>query len=67
MNGLTHVALALALWNTVTFTLYGVDKRKARKNRWRISETVLDSLCLLDGRCRRTIGYERVPSQDQTS
>ena len=28
-------------WNVVVFALYGIDKRKAIRNRWRIKESVL--------------------------
>jgi uncharacterized membrane protein YsdA (DUF1294 family) len=31
----------LALVNVLTFFLYGIDKRKAVKNKWRISERTL--------------------------
>ena len=33
----------------VTFIFYGVDKRKARKNKWRIKEATLLGLSLLLG------------------
>ena len=41
------ITAALLLWsafagvNAVSFTLYGVDKRRAKKNLWRISERTL--------------------------
>ncbi|MGT2924412.1 DUF1294 domain-containing protein [Streptococcus caviae] len=40
--------LVLILWNTAVFCLYGLDKRKAVKKQWRISERslLLLSLCL---------------------
>ncbi len=28
-------------WNLITFLMYGADKRRARKNQWRISENTL--------------------------
>ena len=31
----------LILWNFTVFILYGIDKRKARARRWRISEFTL--------------------------
>ena len=35
-----HIALIyLAVINVVTFFMYGVDKWKARKSKWRIRET----------------------------
>ena len=33
----------------ITFIFYGVDKRKARKNKWRIKEATLLGLSLLLG------------------
>ena len=37
------VALAgtIIMWNVVVFALYGIDKRKAVKEEWRISERTL--------------------------
>lgn len=37
------VALAgtIIMWNVVVFALYGIDKRKAVKGEWRISERTL--------------------------
>ena len=31
----------LFIWNTIVFALYGIDKYKAVKNKWRISEKAL--------------------------
>ena len=36
-----YVLIYLALMNLLTFLLYGIDKAKAKKNRWRISEAAL--------------------------
>jgi len=35
--------------NIVTFFLYGIDKQKARKKRWRIPEATLLSMAALGG------------------
>ena len=40
---------AYALWNAVVFSLYAVDKRKAKKGEWRISEKTLLLTALLFG------------------
>lgn len=45
------VALLLVL-NVVSFALFGIDKRRARRGAWRISEQVL----LLSGLISGTIG-----------
>ena len=31
----------IAIWNSIVFLTYGLDKRKAIQNRWRIPEKVL--------------------------
>ncbi|EHJ56686.1 hypothetical protein HMPREF9318_01495 [Streptococcus urinalis FB127-CNA-2] len=35
------IYLFLLLWNLFVFILYGVDKSRAQKNQWRISEKTL--------------------------
>ncbi len=52
MNVAVHTALLiwLAGVNVVTFALYGIDKHRAKKGRWRIPErTLLLLLPLLGG------------------
>ena len=49
MNEWILLAFVLALWNIVTFALYGVDKHKAKKNKWRISERSLILCAFLMG------------------
>lgn len=44
-----YVLIYLALMNLLTFLLYGIDKAKAKKNRWRISEAVLLSAAFFGG------------------
>lgn len=39
----------LAVINTVTFLLYGIDKLKAKKNAWRIKESTLLIFALIGG------------------
>jgi uncharacterized membrane protein YsdA (DUF1294 family) len=42
--------IAYAVWNAVVFSLYAVDKRKAKKGEWRVSEkTLLLTAFLLGG------------------
>lgn len=43
---LTYYLLAI---NAVTFIVYGIDKYKAKKAKWRISEATLLLLALLGG------------------
>ena len=50
MNDLSllHIALAyLVVINVVTFFMYGVDKWKAKKSKWRIREAALLTLAVL--------------------
>ncbi len=49
MNALVYIAVAAAIWNIVTFSLYGMDKGRARKNKWRISEATLITCAFLMG------------------
>ena len=36
-----YVAIALAAWNLIVFCVYGLDKYKAKKDKWRIPEKTL--------------------------
>lgn len=36
-----YIYLALLIWNAVLFFMYGIDKYKARRRKWRISEFML--------------------------
>ena len=38
MAALTILWIAFLLMNLISFILYGVDKRRAKKERWRIPE-----------------------------
>ena len=52
------IAVYLALINLLTFAAYGIDKRKAQKNAWRIKES---TLLLRSARCLvcRSFGTRR--------
>lgn len=54
------VRTALLVWlagvNVVTFALYGIDKYKAKKGRWRIPERTLLLLPLLGGSAGGILG-----------
>ena len=54
MNAL--VLTALAAINVAAFIIYGIDKLKARKGRWRISETFLFMLAVMGGSIGAWIG-----------
>ena len=47
---LLHIVLIyLVVINVVTFFMYGIDKWKAKKSKWRIRETALLGLAVLGG------------------
>ena len=41
--------IIIALMSLITYVVYGIDKRKAKKNKWRIKEATLLGLSLLFG------------------
>lgn len=49
MSGYTIVLTYLELINLVSFVLYGVDKRRARRGRWRIPESALILVAVIGG------------------
>lgn len=46
---LAAILAAYALMSVVAFTMYGVDKGRARRHEWRISEAALHMIELLGG------------------
>ena len=46
---LIAIAAAYVLWNIITFAMYGIDKSKAEKGKWRISEATLILCAFLMG------------------
>ena len=58
-HSLLHIALIyLAVINVVTFFIYGIDKWKAKKSKWRIRETSLLGLALLGGSIGAWLGMK---------
>lgn len=49
MSGYTIVLTYLELINLASFVLYGVDKRRARRGRWRIPESALILIAVIGG------------------
>ena len=41
MSATTYAILIVTVLNAITFIIYGVDKRKAIKGKWRISENAM--------------------------
>ena len=46
----------LVLINAITFAVYGADKRRARKDRWRVPERTLFLLAVLGGSLGALLG-----------
>lgn len=46
----------LVLINVITFAVYGADKRRARKDRWRVPERTLFLLAVLGGSLGALLG-----------
>ena len=57
-NFLHIVLIYLAVTNVVTFFMYGIDKWKARKSKWRIREAALLGLAVLGGSIGAWIGMK---------
>ena len=59
---MTEIQIILAIYlvtiNVVTFLMFGVDKWKARRSRWRIRETSLLGLAVLGGSIGALIGMK---------
>lgn len=54
-----HIAIIyLAVINVVTFFMYGIDKRKAKKSKWRISEAALFMMAVLGGSIGAWLGMK---------
>ena len=49
---------SIVILNVITFFLYGIDKWKAKKNRWRIPESILLLLAVLGGSIGAWIGMK---------
>ena len=48
----------LAAINVITFLIYGIDKWKAKKHKWRISESTLLMLAVIGGSVGAWIGMK---------
>ena len=57
MKGL-FLSLYLVVINVVTFVVYGIDKRRAIKGKWRISEKALIMLAVCGGSIGAWIGMQ---------
>ena len=56
---LLHISLFyLAIINRVAFFMYGIDKWKAKRSKWRISETALLVLAMMGGSIGAWLGMK---------
>lgn len=44
-----YIAIIYGILNFITFCMYGIDKRKAKHHKWRVSERTLLLLAALGG------------------
>ena len=61
MQGLSaiHIAIAyLVIINVVTFFVYGIDKWKAKRSKWRVSEATLLMLAVIGGSIGAWLGMK---------
>ena len=49
MNTCLFASAAVLLINLISFAAYGIDKRRARKDKWRIPESTLLMLAFIGG------------------
>ena len=52
------LAAYLIVVNVIAFTVYGADKRRARKDRWRVPERTLFLVALLGGSLGALLGMK---------
>ena len=57
-NGMTIALIYLAVVNLVTFFLYGIDKWKAKRSKWRIEESTLLGWAALGGTIGALLGIK---------
>ncbi len=55
---LTEILIILLVLNVVTFFIYGIDKLKAKKGKWRISEATLLILAAIGGSVGAWLGMK---------
>ena len=58
INGIYIALIYLALINVVTFFLYGIDKWKAKRAKWRVSEATLIWLAVFGGSIGALLGMK---------
>lgn len=55
---MNHILCYLALINVITFVVYGIDKLKAKKGKWRIPEVTLLLFAIMGGSIGAWLGIK---------
>ena len=58
MNTITLILLYIVLINILTFFIYGIDKLKAKKSKWRVSENTLIGMAIIGGSIGAWLGMK---------
>lgn len=58
MSDIQHINIYLAAINVVTFFIFGIDKWKAKRSKWRIPETTLLGLAVIGGSIGAWLGMK---------
>ena len=58
MNTTTLILLYIVLINILTFFVYGIDKLKAKKSKWRVSENTLIGMAIIGGSIGAWLGMK---------
>ena len=58
MNTTTLILLYIVLINILTFFIYGIDKLKAKKSKWRVSENTLIGMAIIGGSIGAWLGMK---------
>lgn len=58
MDTITLILLYVGIINILTFILYGIDKLKAKKSKWRIPESTLIGIAIIGGSIGAWLGMK---------
>ena len=58
MNTTTLILLYIVLINILTFFIYGIDKLKAKKSKWRVPENTLIGMAIIGGSIGAWLGMK---------
>ena len=58
MNTTTLILLYIVLINIMTFFIYGIDKLKAKKSKWRVPESTLMGMAIIGGSIGAWLGMK---------